>query len=105
MSVRYRTKIPKIISGAEDTANKILRVAAMNIKGISSDYVPVRTGRLRNSAYVESENLRVEIGYSANYAAFVETGTRHMPARPFLVRAFMEEKPRLLKALERVSKP
>jgi HK97 gp10 family phage protein len=105
VSVRYHTKIPKIIAGADHTANRILRVAAFNIKSISSDYVAVRTGYLRNSAYIESSDLRAEIGYSANYASYVELGTRHMPARPFLVRAFMEEKPRLLKALAKVCEP
>lgn len=48
----------------------------------------VRTGRLRSSIATvpgeDSVSVYVDIGSDVSYAAFVELGTRHMRARPYL---------------------
>jgi HK97 gp10 family phage protein len=48
--------------------------------------VPVRTGTLRRSitTVIERGGLRAVIGPSVDYGQWVEFGTRHMAARPYM---------------------
>ena len=48
------------------------------------------------------ENLEWRVGPSTEYSAFIEFGTRYMRARPFMVPALEDERPRLIKALEQL---
>jgi HK97 gp10 family phage protein len=45
---------------------------------------PVDTGRLRASIYSQPEADGVEIGATAEYAAYLEHGTRFAPAQPYM---------------------
>jgi HK97 gp10 family phage protein len=45
---------------------------------------PVDTGRLRDSISHEVDGDTVRVTASAPYAAYVEDGTQHMAAEPFL---------------------
>ena len=56
------------------------RQALMEAKALA----PYRTGRLRASLTCREENGRNVLSAHAPYAVFVERGTRHCPARPFL---------------------
>jgi len=56
---------------------------------------PVRTGRLRSSIYAKTGGWTAEVGASAEYAVYVEFGTRHMQAKPFLHPAIEEHLPTL----------
>jgi len=51
---------------------------------------------------MRAENLEWTIGPSTEYSAFIEFGTRYMRARPFMVPALEDERPRLIKALEQL---
>ena len=53
---------------------------------------------------MRAENLEWTIGPVTEYAPFIEYGTRHMQARPFLVPALEDERPRLQSALEQLMK-
>jgi HK97 gp10 family phage protein len=44
---------------------------------------PVRTGYLKSRNQVEAAGLEFTLSNDADYAAAVNYGTRHMPARPF----------------------
>lgn len=58
---------------ADDVANDARRMA------------PVRSGHLRSSITAQPvEGDSVKITADADYSAFVELGTRHMAAQPFL---------------------
>lgn len=46
--------------------------------------VPVDTGELKESGFVEIGEDRVRVGYAAGHAPFVEAGTKNAPAQPFL---------------------
>ena len=48
---------------------------------------PVDTGRLRSSIYSEPDGPDVIVGASAEYAAYVEYGTRYQHAQPFMTPA------------------
>lgn len=68
---------------------------AMEVREYARALAPVRTGRLRNSIYAKTSGWTVEVGASAEYAIFVEFGTRHMQAKPFLRPAVEEYLPML----------
>ena len=55
------------------------------MKEYSQSICPVRTGFLRSSIYFKMlETLSYEFGAEADYALFVEMGTRFMAAQPFI---------------------
>jgi HK97 gp10 family phage protein len=53
---------------------------------------PVDTGRLRDSIGHEVDGDTVRVTASAPYAAYVEEGTRHMAAEPYLRPALYRER-------------
>lgn len=74
-------------------SEKVLRVqvlAAEKVLASARKRAPVRTGRLRASLQQGLQPPSARVMASCDYAAFVEGGTRHMKARPFLRPAFAE---------------
>ncbi|MCW2898567.1 MAG: hypothetical protein JWO67_832 [Streptosporangiaceae bacterium] len=74
--------------GAE-TRKLELKLAA-DVADEAQRLAPVRSGTLRDSIHVEDGPDGVQVVASAPYAAYVELGTRHMPAEPFMVPALHE---------------
>ncbi len=71
-----------------------LKEMAEEVVDAAQGFAPVRTGRLRDSiAVISVTDTEAIIGAGAPYAAFVEFGTMHMAARPFMrpALAFIEE--------------
>jgi HK97 gp10 family phage protein len=56
---------------------------------VARQLCPVDTGFLRRSIHVEPDSpaLRISVIASAPYAAYVEYGTPHSPAQPFMTPA------------------
>jgi len=50
--------------------------------------VPVDTGELRDSEYMLFRELEAEVGFTAEYAVYVELGTYKMAAQPYLLPAY-----------------
>jgi len=48
---------------------------------------PVDTGELRDSKYIQVSHLMVEVGFDSDHAVYVELGTVHMAAQPYLLPA------------------
>lgn len=65
---------------------------------------PVDTGFLRNSIIFEVSALRGEVGPTADYAGYVNYGTRYMPANEFIGRAFNYQKALFLAEIGRLVK-
>lgn len=57
---------------------------AQRTQQIAQQLCPVRTGRLRDSIEIERDGDGRRIGSKLNYAIYVEVGTRHEPAQPYL---------------------
>lgn len=68
---------------------------AQKVKTKAEQNAPVRTGYLKSTIYAQVKEWVVEIGAKATYAYFVEFGTRHMRANPFLCPAIQEFLPEL----------
>jgi HK97 gp10 family phage protein len=78
-----------------------LETGGVEMEGDARTYCPVRTGYLQSTIYhnVDPEKLALEIGATADYAPYVELGTRRMAAEPFIRPAFDAGEERLLQAL------
>jgi HK97 gp10 family phage protein len=69
-----------------------LEATAANITEHAQSIVPVDTGELQGSIGDESNGIDTVTNYAdAPHAGFVELGTRHQAAQPYMVPAFRAE--------------
>jgi len=61
--------------------------------------VPVDTGELHDSAYMDVGDLKGEVGFDSDHAVYVELGTYKMAAQPYLLPAFEHNLPALIDGL------
>lgn len=61
-----------------------LHSIGVEMKETSRAIVPVRTGYLRSTIHFRTRPWYIEFGAYAEYAIFVEYGTRFMSAQPFI---------------------
>lgn len=82
---------------------KIVQESGINIQRNAKRNCPVDTGRLRSSIRTRTMNngLSAEVGTDVRYGPFVESGTRRMPAQPFLFPAGEQERPNYLAGIRR----
>jgi HK97 gp10 family phage protein len=70
------------------TGALLLETIAVSIEAAAKRICPVDTGRLRGSITHEVNaspgKIEGRVGSNVEYAAYVELGTRHTPAQPYL---------------------
>lgn len=71
-------------SALEQACKPTLATIADDILSDMQRLVPVRTGVLRSSLFSEVVKGGIECGAEADYANFVEYGTRKMMSQPFI---------------------
>jgi HK97 gp10 family phage protein len=88
--------------GRKTVQREVLR-ATLAVQRRAKQLCPVDTGRLRNSIAVELEEggMNGAVGTNVKYAPFVEFGTSRMPAQPYLLPAFEEERAVFIERLKR----
>ncbi len=82
-----------------------LRIGAFKVEGLAKDVVAVLTGRLKSSVTTDDsdiEKLIIRVGTNVFYGPYVEFGTKHMEARPYLFPAFFAYENEIVKAIGRV---
>ena len=97
------SKLNELLAKVPGNKQTAVRGAAWYILGESqkSNAYKNRTGYLRGSGRVnESYGDFVNVEYGAEYAAYVERGTRKMGARPFLKPAVEKGESRLIQLLK-----
>jgi len=72
---------------------------AADVKALARKLVPVKTGHLQSTIYATVQNWVVNVGADATYAYFVEAGTKHMAAKPYLYPAIQQYLPQLEKMI------
>ena len=77
-----------------------LRRAGFDAESRAKQSAPIDTGFLRSSIRTEPGRGEVTVGASAEYAPYVEMGTRRMKAQPYLTPALQAAADSLIKALE-----
>lgn len=77
---------------AHDKAVQVIAKTAAEMSADAKVFAPVDTGNLRNSigydTYNQGDESIAEIGPTASYGLFVETGTSRMAPKPFMAPAF-----------------
>jgi HK97 gp10 family phage protein len=91
----FKAAMERFDSGMQRQVHERLANWVADVKASARQRVPVKTGQLRDSIYSKISEWVAEVGAEAAYAMFVELGTRHIRARPFLYPAVQEELPRL----------
>lgn len=89
--------IPAVRAAIEAGKDELGRGVAEGMEGYANTYVPVLTGSLKASIKVEGTGGSYTVsaesiagGATREYAAYVEFGTRHTPAQPYMMPAFIE---------------
>jgi len=88
----------------QDKIKQVLADGGMKIQTEAQSRAPVRTGTLRASIEYKPEGMQVQVVATADYAAFVEFGTRNQEAQPFLTPAFELVAPRIERAIQEALK-
>ena len=90
---KYKKDYPKLF---DKITNMYLHEAGRIVEGAAKDYVPVDSGRLKNSITSKIMQEKAFIGTNVEYAPHVEYGTRFMRAQPYLRPAIDKNKRALL---------
>lgn len=79
-------RLPAISAAIRPAVVGEVQRATFDVEAKAKAKAPVRTGTLRRSIHSVFSNggLTGIVGPSVNYSAFVEFGTRHMAARPYM---------------------
>jgi HK97 gp10 family phage protein len=78
--------LPKAAAAVHAAVVDQVKRSTFEVQARAQAVVPVRTGTLRRSIHsvFEHGGLRGICGPSVSYGIFVELGTRHQPARPYM---------------------
>jgi HK97 gp10 family phage protein len=79
-----------------------VKTSTYDVQAKAQAVVPVRTGLLRRSIHSVFENggLKGVCGPSVSYSGFIEFGTRHLAAQPYMRPAAAAVLPRFAEALK-----
>jgi HK97 gp10 family phage protein len=96
------TVTPKLAAFAGKIQHEVemgLDVVGADMVDLSRSLVPVRTGFLRDSIFHRVAGFTLDFGAEADYASYVEFGTRMMGPRPFLRPALDGSSQKILDAI------
>ena len=80
----------RFVSSMQEYVHGQLVQWAELVKAEARRTVPVRTGYLQGTIYALVRDWVIYVGAEATYALFVELGTRHIRARPYLLPAIQQ---------------
>lgn len=83
---------------------KVVRHNGAEMQAKAQQNAPVDTGTLKRSIGIEITDggMTAEVGPTADYAPYVELGTRLMEAQPYLGPAFNEQKEKFKKDMKKL---
>lgn len=81
-----RAMIRRLAEAEEKAGKRLVKKAASGVQRRAMRTVPVDTGNLKRSILVDvaDDGKSATVTATADYAAYVEYGTRKMSARPFM---------------------
>lgn len=102
----FEQYLDQIGRDALDIVRAEIEDSMLSIEAKAAENVPVDTGNLKNSIQSmpitsNSDNISGGVYVGANYAAFVEFGTRYMPAQPFFYPEVYRQDTQLKRNIER----
>lgn len=94
-------RLPALKGQLRGRASQAVRKTAEDIQAGAASTAPVDTGNLRNSIGMEmQDDVNAEVAVGAEYGIYVEYGTVHMGAQPYLTPAAEAARPGFIKAME-----
>jgi HK97 gp10 family phage protein len=88
MSVKVTDNTAEILADLQRKQLAFVAAAAESVRSAADVLAPVDTGNLRssikNEAYVQDGQAIGEVGPTANYAIYLEYGTKKSKAQPFM---------------------
>lgn len=94
--MKFEDNSKQIIGKLNDASRKGVTKACLLVQGQAKSLTPVDTGGLRDSIDYKVEdsagNAEGIVGTAIDYGAYVEKGTVHQRAQPYLMPAFRENK-------------
>lgn len=82
--------IPNIERALPEIKARALEMIGLLAEGYAKRLCPVDTGRLRNSISHDNDDNAVTVGTNVDYAIYVEMGTVHSRAQPYLKPAIVD---------------
>lgn len=92
-------RIAKYGGRSERGVKQAVAKATLSIESGAKKRAPVDTGNLRSSIKGDVNGFEGEVTAGAEYAPFVEFGTRHNASQPFVGPAAEEERPKFNQAI------
>jgi len=100
--IKYNN-LPRIAERLPEAVSAIIRKAAFDVEANAKAIVPVDTGKLKNSITSEFPSLtKAIIAPHTDYAIYVEFGTRHQRAQPYMRPAAEKVAPAFFAAMQRL---
>ena len=96
----YTADIEGLIKRMPDMVDRVVAKAALDTEAHAKVLVPVDTGNLKNSIGSTIEGPHAEVGPTASYGEYVELGTSHTRAQPYMGPAVDTVAPQMVRALE-----
>lgn len=102
--VIVNNRLPQIPAQLHAEAVKLVAQHGYAIEAAGKQKAPVKTGTLRRSIHtvLSGGGLTATVGPSVRYGIFVELGTRHMGARPYMRPAAELVFPQFIAAVKRL---
>lgn len=98
-----RNQFAKIGAELGPKVTKVVVATALAVEAEAKASAPVKTGNLRRSIHtVPIDATHAQVGTDVEYAPFVEYGTRHAHAQPYLTPAVEHARAPFLAALSRL---
>ena len=99
ISVQVKSRIPAVRAAVQAKAGLVIAKAAHDIEAQAKTRAPVDTGLLKNSIRAEGDGTSWQVVSPVAYSVYQEFGTRHTPARPYMLPALELVRPSLIAAL------
>lgn len=83
---KTRVLLQAVAEAEKEAARELVKKAAGDVQGAAMRIVPVKTGNLKRSIMVDIApgGMSAKVTANADYAPYVEYGTRYKAARPFM---------------------
>jgi len=97
-------RLPAIAASARPLVDTAVAKTAADVEALAKTTAPIDTGNLRNSiASDKVRDLTWRVTANADYALYVEMGTRRMGAQPYLEPSLRAGMASLTKALGKIA--
>ncbi len=102
----FSARMNAITAKLKTDTKQAVKKAVLRTEAGAKQLTPVDTGYLRNSisSSFSQGGMEGKVGVGAEYGIYVEYGTRHQHAQPFITPSFVTNKEAFLDNMERIAR-